>query len=337
MLSARTEDILKSIVREYIVKATPVPSQSLANDCELKVSSATIRNEMARLEEEGYITRPYPSAGSIPSDMGYRCYVESLSDVELPLAEQRLISHLFHQVEKQLDEWLSLTATLVARLVQNMAVVTLPKPADCQFKYLEVIILQDSLALVILVLRGAKVKEQLITLNQNVSQPELTASINKLNTAYSGLTGSQILAKDINLSPTEQQITDCAVDMMRIEDKQAYEEPYLNGWHFMLNQPEFAHSHQMLTLMELVERRELLKSIIPEGLSSHEVRVVIGKENKSEAIHNYSVVISQYGIPQEAIGTIGVIGPTRMPYAHAISAVSYLASVLNELVAELYR
>jgi len=337
VLSARTEDILKSIVREYIVKATPVPSQSLANDCELKVSSATIRNEMARLEEEGYITRPYPSAGSIPSDMGYRCYVESLSDVELPLAEQRLISHLFHQVEKQLDEWLSLTATLVARLVQNMAVVTLPKLADCQFKYLEVIILQDSLALVILVLRGAKVKEQLITLNENVSQPELTASINKLNTAYSGLTGSQILAKDINLSPTEQQITDCAVDMMRIEDKRAYEEPYLNGWHFMLNQPEFAHSHQMLTLMELVERRELLKSIIPEGLSSHEVRVVIGKENKSEAIHNYSVVISQYGIPQEAIGTIGVIGPTRMPYAHAISAVSYLASVLNELVAELYR
>jgi len=240
-------------------------------------------------------------------------------------------------VEKQLDEWLSLTATLIAQLVQNMAVVTIPKPADCQFKYLEVIILQDSLALVILVLRGAKVKEQLITLNQNVSQPELTASTNRLNTASSGLTGSQILAKDINLSPTEQQITDCAVDMMRIEDKQAYEEPYLNGWHFMLNQPEFARSHQMLTLMELVERRELLKSIIPEELSSHEVRVVIGKENKAEAIHNYSVVISQYGAPREATGTIGVIGPTRMPYAHAISTVSYLASVLNELVAELYR
>jgi len=337
LLSTRTEAILNSIVREYIVKATPVSSQNIVSDYELGVSSATIRNEMARLEEEGYITRPYPSAGSIPSDMGYRYYVESLSDIELPLAEQRLISHLFHQVEKQLDEWLSLTATLIAQLVQNMAVVTLPKPADCQFKYLEVIILQDSLALVILVLRGAKVKEQLITLNQNVSQPELTASTNRLNTASSGLTGSQILAKDINLSPTEQQITDCAVDMMRIEDKQAYEEPYLNGWHFMLNQPEFARSHQMLTLMELVERRELLKSIIPEELSSHEVRVVIGKENKAEAIHNYSVVISQYGAPREATGTIGVIGPTRMPYAHAISTVSYLASVLNELVAELYR
>ncbi len=337
MLSARTEAILKSIVREYIGKAMPVSSQSLVNDCELKVSPATIRNEMARLEEEGYITRPYPSAGSIPSDMGYRYYVESLSDIELPLAEQRLISHLFHQVEKQLDEWLSLAATLIARLVQNMAVVTIPKPADCQFKYLEVIVLQDSLALVILVLRGAKVKEQLITLNQNVSQPELTASTNKLNAAYSGLTGSQILAKGINLSPTEQQITDCLVDMMRIEDKQAYEEPCLNGWHFMLNQPEFAHSRQMLTLMELVERRELLKCIVPEGLSSHEVRVVIGKENKAEAIHNYSVVISQYGVPQEATGTIGVIGPTRMPYAHAISTVSYLTSVLNELVAELYR
>jgi len=91
VLSTRTEAILKSIVREYIGKATPVSSQSLVNDCELKVSPATIRNEMARLEEEGYITRPYPSAGSIPSDMGYRYYVESLSDIELPLAEQRLI------------------------------------------------------------------------------------------------------------------------------------------------------------------------------------------------------------------------------------------------------
>ena len=100
MLSARTETILKYIVGQYIAKAVPVPSQSIANDSELGVSPATIRNEMARLEQEGYIIRAHPSAGSIPSDKGYRYYVESLKELMLSPSEQRLMSHLFHQVEK---------------------------------------------------------------------------------------------------------------------------------------------------------------------------------------------------------------------------------------------
>ncbi len=184
MLSARTWIILKSIVSQYIDTAVPVSSQSITNNYDLAVSPATIRNEMAHLEQEGYITRPHPSAGSIPSDKGYRFYVESLSDVKLPLAEQRLISHLFHQVEGDLEEWLSLTANLIARLAQNVAVVTMPKPGDCQFKHLELVALQDSLVLVILVLHGAKVKQQLINFDQVISQLQLTATANKLNAAY---------------------------------------------------------------------------------------------------------------------------------------------------------
>jgi heat-inducible transcriptional repressor len=336
MLSPRTEIILKSIVGQYITRATPVPSQSIINDYELGVSAATIRNEMAYLEREGYINRPHPSAGSIPSDKGYRYYVESLTDINLPLAEQRLIGHLFHQVEGELGEWLRLAATLIAQLAQNMAVVTMPKPVGCQFKHLELVALQDSLALVVLVLRGARIKQQLITFDQIISQPELTAITNKLNAAYSGLTSTQIIAKNIDLFPTEQQLTDCLIKIMQAEDEQEYEEPYLNGWHFMLNQPEFIRSRRMLALMELVEHRNLLSAIVPRQLPSQGVQVIIGKENKAEAIHDFSVVISQYGLPKEAIGTIGVIGPTRMPYARAISTISYLSSVLSRLVAELY-
>ena len=112
MLSLRATSILKSIVGQYITKAAPVPSQSITSDYKLGVSAATIRNEMAHLEQEGYITRPHPSAGSIPADKGYRCYVESLGDMKLPLAEQLLVSHLFHLVERELDEWLNLAATL---------------------------------------------------------------------------------------------------------------------------------------------------------------------------------------------------------------------------------
>ncbi len=336
MLSPRTETILKSIVRQYIAKATPVPSQGISNDYGLGVSPATIRNEMVHLEQDGFITRSHPSAGSVPSDKGYRYYVETLRDFELPLAEQRLISHLFHQVEKKLEEWLNLAATLTAQLVQSMAVVTKPKPVACQFKRLELVSLQDSLALVVLVLHGAKVKQQLITFDQAISQPELTVIANKLDAAYSGLTSSQILAKTMELSPTEQQVNNCLLKVMETEDEQEYEEPYLDGLHFILNQPEFAHSRRMLNLMELVEHRNLLKIIIPPGLASHGVQVVIGKENKAEVIRDYSVVICRYGLHEEAFGTIGVIGPTRMPYARAISTIDYLSSVLSGLVAELY-
>ena len=336
MLTFRRGAILKSIVGQYIVRAAPVPSQSLVNDRELEVSAATIRNEMAHLEEAGYITRPHPSAGCIPSDRGYRYYVDSLDDIELPLAEQCLINHLFYQVERRLEEWLSLAATITAQLTQNMAIVTLSKPVNCRLKHLELVVLQDSLALAVLVLNGARVRQLLITFDQVISQLELTAIAHKLNTAYSNLTRPQILAKAMELTPAEQQITDCLLKMMLVEDEQEYEEPYFNGLHFMLNQPEFAHSQRMLVLLELIEHRKLLRIIVPGKLHSHQVQVAIGKENKAEVIRDYSVVVSQYSLPEGAVGTIGVIGPTRTPYARTISTVDYLSSLLSGLVAELY-
>jgi heat-inducible transcriptional repressor len=123
---------------------------------------------------------------------------------------------------------------------------------------------------------------------------------------------------------------------MQAEDSKEYQEPYLEGWHFMLNQPEFAHSDQMSALMELVERRGLLKVIAPASLGQRGVHVVIGKENQYEPIQNCSVVICRYGIPEEATGTIAVVGPTRMPYSRTIPTVYYLSSVLSQLVAGLY-
>ena len=336
MLSLRAAAVLKSIVGQYIVKATPVPSQSIINESELRVSSATVRNEMVRLEQQGYITRRHPSAGSVPLDKGYRYYVGTLAGIELPLAEQLMISHLFQQVEKELEEWLRLSATLVARFVRNVAIVTKPKPVSCRLKHVELLALQDSLALIVLILYGAKVRQQLVVFDQVVSQPELTATANKLNAAYSGLTCSQILAKTIDLSPAEDQLTQCLVKIMQTEDKQEYEEPYLDGLHYMLNQPEFASRYRAQTFMELIEHRELLRVILPSELGELGVQVVIGKENKAEVIHDYSIVISRYGVPGEAVGTIGIVGPTRMPYARAISTVHYLSSVLSGLVAELY-
>jgi heat-inducible transcriptional repressor len=336
MLSSRAGNILKSIVSQYIERAVPVSSQGVINECGLGVSPATIRNEMAHLEEEGYIIRPHTSAGGVPSDKGYRYYVESLNEVALPLAEQRLISHLFHQVEGKLEEWLSLTAALIAQLAHNVAIVTMPKPADCKFKHLELVALRDSLVLVVLVLHGARIRQWLVTFEEVISQPQLMAIANKLNAAYSGLTSSQISAKDIELFPPEQQVTQGLLQVMQAEDEQDYEEPYLDGWHFMLNQPEFAQSHQMSALMELVEQRRLLGTIIPHRLPGQGVQVIIGQENEAEIIQNYSVVLSRYGLSDQAAGAIGVIGPTRMPYARTLSTIGYLSLVLSGLVSELY-
>ncbi len=338
MLSSRQDTILKSIVMSYITKARPVPSQSIMSDCHLNVSSATIRNEMVCLEDEGYIARPHSSAGGIPLDKGYRHYVESIGNIKLPEEEQRLISHLFHQIESDVDEWLTLAARIVSQRAQNAVVVTMAKAETCQFKYLELVGMEDTTVLLILALSGATVRKQLLTFDQKITQAELTVMANKLIASYAGLTSAELSKKGDNLSPVEQRITGSIIELMKAEDNEEFVAPYLDGLHFTLNQPEFSHDNRTaLLLMELIEQHNLLKSIMPPGLTGDGVRVIIGSENRSESIRDYSVVISQYGLPEEAVGTIGVIGPTRMPYDRTIATVDYLASVLSELVARLYK
>jgi heat-inducible transcriptional repressor len=336
MLLPRSGKILKYIVAEYIKRAAPVPSQDIADNAELGVSPATIRNEMAYLEREGYLIRPHTSAGCIPSDAGYRYYVQDIQDTTLPREERRRISHTFHQVEKEVEAWVSLTATLLAQSAQNVAVVSLPRSNDCKLKHLEFIAVNDERALAVIVLEGARVKQKLVSFNRNVTQPELFVISNKLTAACAGQIAAQIAAREAPLEPLEKQAADFLVDIMKSEDSREYQEPYLEGWHFMLNQPEFAHGGHMRTLMELVESRGLLRVIAPATLGEPGVHVVIGKENKDEAIQNCSVVTCQYGLTEEATGTIAVVGPTRMPYLRTIPTVYYLSAVLSQLVAGLY-
>jgi heat-inducible transcriptional repressor len=336
MISPRSGKILQYIVGEYIDRAAPVPSQDIADNADLGVSPATIRNEMAFLEREGFLIRPHTSAGCIPSDAGYRYYVQEIQDATLPWEERRRISHTFHQVEREVEAWVSLSASLLAQSAQNVAVVSLPRSTDCKLKHLELIAVHEERALAVVVLDGARVKQKLVSFDRDVTQADLFVVSSKLNAAYDGLTAGQIAAKDIPQEPLEKQAADHLVDIMKSEDSREYQEPYLEGWHFMLNQPEFAQSEQMRTLMELVERRGLLRVIAPTALDEPGVHVIIGKENKDEAIQNCSVVVCQYGLSEEATGTIAVVGPTRMPYRRTIPTVYYLSAVLSQLVAGLY-
>lgn len=336
MITPRAETILNSIVEQYIGSLTPVSSQSVPPHCQLDVSPATVRNEMAYLEENGYIIRPHTSAGAVPADKGYRHYVESLIDLQLSPVEQRLITHLFHQVERDTEEWLHLAAAVISRIAQNITIITRPKITGCRLKYLELVALRDTLVLVIMVLHGAKVKQQLLDFEQPVTQTELSATAIKLNGAYDDLTADKIQAKVVDWSPAEQPVVDCVMKMMRAEDGQQYAEPYLDGLHFIVGQPEFARTHRLQALLEIVEQGNLLSFIVPPGLDAQEVRVVIGEENSAEVIRDCSVVISRYGLRNQALGTIGVIGPTRMRYAQTIPAVSYLSQILSKLVTEIY-
>jgi heat-inducible transcriptional repressor len=336
VLSSRRQAILKFIIEQYIAQALPVPSQDIVGKHRLAVSSATVRNEMAALEEEGYILRPHTSAGSVPSDKGYRYYVETLEKVCLPVSDRLLIDHLFHQVEEELESWISLAATLLAQLTRNVAVISLPKSEGARFKHIELVGLQDYMALVVLVLYGAKVKQQLIAFKEMVSQEQLTAISAKLNQLYFGLETEKVAAHQAELSPLEKQVSDELVKMLHAEDEKDREDIYLEGWHFLLDQPEFLQTRRIQSLLELAEQRNLLRTILPPGFSGREPRVVIGRENEAEQVQEYSVVVSQYGFPGEAVGTVGVVGPTRMQYERSLPAVEYLSAVLSALVGELY-
>ncbi|MBN1643451.1 MAG: heat-inducible transcription repressor HrcA [Dehalococcoidales bacterium] len=335
-LSPRTDFVLKSIVEQYIARALPVPSQSIMDNYRMDVSSATIRNEMMRLKKDGYILQPHTSAGSVPSDKGYRYYVETLTDVRLPINQQRMINHLFHQVETRLEEWARLTATLLSNLSQNMAIVTTARASNCVFKHLELVSIQDSTALIVLVLEGAVVRQQLVTFDQTISQTELAAVSSKFNSAFNGLGKPQISGRITGLSELEKSIANCILNIMSSEDEVGHEGPYLDGMQFIFNQPEFSSPHQAVALMELTEHKNLLSVIMANNLAGDGVHVFIGKENKSEAIQDYSLVVSRYGLPGEAIGSIAILGPKRMHYVRSIASVDYLAEVLSGLVAWLH-
>lgn len=336
MLSKRSATILRSIVEHYIEQAIPVPSQSIIHSYGLEVSSATVRNEMMQLEREGYIIRPHTSAGSIPSDKGYRFYVESLSDIRLPVNQQRMVSHLFHQVETRLEEWVRLTATILSHLAENMAVVATAKSMKSVFKHLELISIQERTALMVMVMHGARVRQQLLAFDQDLSQEELTSASVKLNSNFAGLTRLQIEDKKITFTSMEKQALDTVLAIMKAEDTITYEETYMEGLQFIFNQPEFASAHQALALVDLLEQKNLMRLIIPHELERPGVHVIIGQENEAQAIHNLSVILSQYGLPGEAVGCIAVIGPTRMPYLRSIASVGYLSDVLSRLIARLY-
>ncbi len=336
-LSQRRQEIIKAIVAEYTASAVPVASESIVRKYKLDASPATVRNDMMVLEQEGYIHRPHTSAGAVPLERAYRFYVESLLETQvLPEQERIMIQHLFHEVETHLEEWTKLAAALLARMAQNAALVTVPKSPRSRFKRLELVSIQDFMALLVLVLKEARIKQQLLSLDKGCSQDDMLTVSNHLNGLYQAMTSTQISKLKTDLTPLERQVTRNVVYLMQGEDRQDYEDIYLYGLRHMLSQPEFVGPARWRGLLEIMEEHSMLKGLLPDIGEADGVKVVIGDENRDENIRDCSLVISRYGIPGQISGVLGVLGPMRMRYDYTIATVRYMSSLMSGLVGELY-
>jgi len=338
-LTVRQQAILGLVVREYIATATPVSSKAIVEAYGLGISSATVRNEMAHLEERGYLTHPHTSAGRVPTDQGYRYFVERLlGETELPLAERRMIRHQFYQVRPEMEQWLKLSASVLAQAAQSAAWITAPTATQRLFKHLELVSVRDALALAVLVLRGGTVKQQILTLPRPLSQEELSRMATHLNEQFKGLTADGIMTQLARLTPLEAQVGELVVEMMGRSDERVHSEVYRDGLINILQQPEFAEGQSARQIFGLLEESNFLEIVLADVLApaAGGVRVIIGGEGLWEELSDCSLVLSCYGVNNQATGDLGVLGPRRMPYGRAISAVRYVANLMSELIHDLY-
>ncbi|MDP2953921.1 MAG: heat-inducible transcriptional repressor HrcA [Chloroflexota bacterium] len=337
MLNDRKSKVLDIIVGDYIATASPVASEAVARRYPMGVSPATIRNDMADLEEEGYVTHPHTSAGRVPLDKGYRYYVESLmGEKPLPAEEQVAIRQYFTDMAGELEGWARLAARLLSRLVHNAALVTLPKAASCRLQRLELVSLQDFLALMVIVLKEAKLRQQLLSLQEAITQEDLGRMAHFLTTTLAGLNTAEIQSRAAEFSPLEAHVVRSLVEIMGGVDRGELEEPYLDGLSYFLSQPEFMRRAEVVELMGVLEEKSFFKSFLPRALGENGIQAVIGGENEQNALRHCSVVLARYGVPGRVTGVIGVVGPTRMPYDRIFPTVRYLSSVMSGMVAELY-
>ena len=245
------------------------------------VSSATIRNELVVLEENGYLTHPHTSAGRIPTEKGYRYFVESLMDeFEIPKVEQRMISHQFHQVTLDVDQWMRLSAAVLAHASHSAALVTAPQSTRCRFKHVQLVSINDQVALLVLVLQEGTIKQQMLSLAEPVVQEELTRTSNRLNDHFAGLNVEQIHSTNLTFTDFENSVVLVVTDLMRQIDTRSSHEVYRDGIMDILRQPEFSAIDRMQALLEMLEQRTTLETMLSELAPERGVQVVIGGESR---------------------------------------------------------
>src|SRR5260221_10014203 len=336
-LTERQEKILALVVREYINKPEPVGSKYLADNFLTNISSATIRNDLAALEELGYVTAPHTSAGRVPTEAGYRYVVKRLPEEgELPADEQKSIASEFSQAPNEIEQWMQFSAATLARTSRGAALVTAPYAHSSQFKHIELISTQGRLVLMVLVMYGGEVRQQMLTLADTLSQEALTAAATRINQIVDGLTGEQVQAKLPTVdNELEHEILEIVAETLGGRDNQ-HVIAYRDGLSGVL--AEFTESEGAQQALRMMEERSPLAGILSEALSNDigQVQVVIAGDGRWTEARHLSMVLTRYGVNGQATGTLTVLGPTRMRYGRAISAVRYVAGLMSNLLFDVY-
>jgi heat-inducible transcriptional repressor len=342
-LDLRAQAILRAVIEHYVTTATPVGSQALVQRYNLGVSSATVRNILAELELAGLLTHPHTSAGRIPTDAGYRYYVESIVDtVPLPPVEQLMIRHQFGQVEFASEHWFRLAASTLASLTRSAGLATPAKPRAAHVRRLDVIAINERMASLILVLREGAIKQAVVNLDEPVDQDTLNAVAALLNERVVDRTAADIahaietMDTSRPLAPLAQRVGERLVRSLRDYDAAVIEEVFSDGLLNVMEAPEFARSDKLRRVFSALENRTWLGELVGNVTGTGRVHVWIGEENRPLEMHDVSLVLAPYGRPGRAVGVVGVLGPTRMSYPQAIGTVRFVSGLMNELVDHLY-
>ena len=337
-LTERQKTLLLLIIRDYIESAQPQPigSKRLAEHYHLDLSSATIRNEMSALTEMGYLRQPHTSAGRVPTEDGYRYFVsQMMNNVELPQTVQHTISHQFHQSRADMDQWMTLAASILAYQSQGVSVITAPHAEQSRYKHVELISTQGRQVLMVLVMAGGEVSQQILTLAEPVSQERLSQTATRLNGLLAGLAVDAISSLTTRPVALDQDILILIAQEMRRASESSSGEIYTDGLTNVLSEPEFAESDDARRALKIFEEPSTLQDLLARTTINSNIgglQVIIGGEGGWEELRQCSMVIARYGVPGMATGTLGVLGPMRMSYAKTIPTVRYVAGLLSDLV-----
>ena len=335
-LTERQKTILMLVIRDYIETAQPVGSNSLVKRYHLDLSSATVRNELSALDEMGYLRQPHTSAGRIPTEEGYRFFVgQMMHQAELPEAVQHTITHQFYQARPDVDQWMTLAASILAHQSQGVSVVTAPHVERGLFKHIELISTQGRQVLMVMVMAGGEVAQQILTLAEPVSQDRLSQTATRLNGLLAGLTVDAISALPARSNALDQDILTLIIQDMQRAMESVSGNIYTDGLTNVLAEPEFAESDDARRALRLFEERSTLQDLLARTSTSSMVgglQVLIGGEGGWEELRQCSMVLARYGVPGLATGMLGVLGPMRMSYAKTIPTVRFVAGLLSDLV-----
>jgi len=336
MPTARQELILRKVVEGYMQTGAPVGSKLLAAETELGVGSSTIRSELSLLEEQGLLSHPHTSAGRVPTDAGYRFFVDRLLR-EQPGEEAPLSLQL---MRREVDEAMRTTTEALSQVTDLVAIVTAPPVHTATIKHVEVLVLQPQVLMVVIITSTGGVSKRMFTFERPVDPGLAEWAGSYLNERLVGLgLGARMLRtrlSDPTLPATERAFLHELEPAFGKLAETAEQTLYVDGAARLVDEHRWGDLSELNALLDLLERRVTLLGELREALSARDVFVRIGRENQAPALRSLALVAASYGLPQRSLGAVSVIGPTRMDYPRAIASVREAAHVLSRFVEDVY-